>query len=115
MYLHQTGKKAVFQKLTEETVEDSTLIPKVNPSKDFKQYLRLLSDSNIEEYITNHPYQPAVEDPFSTAKDAEIKLSNSMDAVALTLRTSSCSRRSATSDLRTLPPTFFNRDFRLPS
>lgn len=38
-----------------------------------------------------------------------------MDAVALTLRTSSCSRRSATSDLRTLPPTFFNNDFRLPS
>jgi hypothetical protein len=36
LYLQQTGKKAVFRVMNEESVEDSTQIPKVNPSKDFK-------------------------------------------------------------------------------
>lgn len=36
--------------MTEESVEDSIHIPKVNPAKDFKHYLRSLQDSNIYEY-----------------------------------------------------------------
>jgi hypothetical protein len=64
LYLQQTGKKASFRVLTEDTVEDSTMIPKVNPAKDFKQYFRALAESNISEYIQNHPARPQIEDPF---------------------------------------------------
>ena len=42
--------------MTEKEVEDSGTIPKVNPAKDFKHYLRQLQDSNIDEYLSNHPY-----------------------------------------------------------
>lgn len=42
LYLQQTGKKTAFRVMTEESVEDSTHIPKVNPAKDFKQYIRSL-------------------------------------------------------------------------
>jgi len=56
MYLHQTGKKIAFRTLTEDKVEDSVHIPKVNPSKDFKVYLRSINEASaITEYLTNHP------------------------------------------------------------
>ena len=56
MYLHQTGKKTAFRTLTEDKVEESTLIPKVNPNKDFKAYLRSINEAGaVCEYLTNHP------------------------------------------------------------
>ena len=62
MYLHQTGKKVAFRTLTEDKVEDSALIPKVNPAKDFKVYLRSINEAGgIAEYLANHP-APKIEE-----------------------------------------------------
>lgn len=56
IYLHQTGKKVAFKTLTEDKVEDSTSIPKVNPNKDFRVYLRALNEGGaITEFLANHP------------------------------------------------------------
>lgn len=75
-------------------------------------YLRALQESNIDEYMLNHPDKSPEVDPFSTARDATMN-NNSLEAVAMTLRRSSSSRRSAASDLSALPAHFFNEDFRL--
>ena len=56
MYLNQTGKKLAFKTLTEEKVEESTIIPKVNSNKDFRNYLRTINEGDAAtEYLTNHP------------------------------------------------------------
>jgi hypothetical protein len=44
------------------------LIPKVNPSKDFRSYFKVLTESNFEEYQSNHDLK-AEEEPFSKAQD----------------------------------------------
>jgi hypothetical protein len=102
LYLKQTGKKIAYRALTEKDVEDSAHIPRVNPQKDFRQYLRQLKDSNIDEYLANHP--PEEQEPFAQAPDASSNLDESgLDAVAKTLRRSSSSQRSTTSDMSSLP------------
>ena len=44
-----------FKPLKESQVEDSTAIPKVNPSKDFKEYMRKVAQPSVKAYQTNHP------------------------------------------------------------
>ena len=52
-------------------VEDSTLIPKVNPKKDFRAYLRLLNDGGVsQEYYLNHP------EPLDLSQDNSLELTN---------------------------------------
>ena len=41
--------------MTESQVDDSSLIPKVNPQKDFKEYMRKLKTADIATYNENHP------------------------------------------------------------
>lgn len=41
--------------MTESQVDDSGLIPKVNPQKDFKEYMRKLKTADIQTYNENHP------------------------------------------------------------
>ena len=36
-----------FRPMTESQVDDSGLIPKVNPQKDFKEYMRKLKTADI--------------------------------------------------------------------
>ena len=65
--------------------------------------------------MANHPRKVEEVDPFSTARDASPTVNNSsLEAVALTLRKSSSTRRSQTSDLNTLPSSYFSEDFRVP-
>ena len=54
-YNYQTGKKVKYAEMTEKDVEESLIIPKVNPQKDFKHYLRALQECGVEEYLQNHP------------------------------------------------------------
>ena len=56
--------------MTEKDVEDSPNIPRVNPSKDFKHYLRILKECEVEEYLRNHP-QTDEAGPFGLANDEE--------------------------------------------
>lgn len=44
-----------FKPLKESQVEDSPAIPKVNPQKDFKDYMRKVSQPSVKAYQTNHP------------------------------------------------------------
>ena len=129
LYLHQTGRKIAFKTITEEKVEDSTQIPKVNPSKDFRSYLRSINEAGaVSEYLLNHPVssaeeQKAVADsdqPFSVSKDASssrssgrARKSSSVDSVAESLRRSSTSQSIV--DFSMLPPHYFESDFLLPA
>jgi len=54
-YDHQTGKQPFFKELTEQTVEESPTIPKVNPKKDFRAYVKKLEECCINAYFENHP------------------------------------------------------------
>jgi len=47
-----------FKAMTEDKVEESTLIPKVNPEKDFKEYQRKLKEARADIYHKNHPPKP---------------------------------------------------------
>ena len=44
-----------FRTLKESQVEDSAAIPKVNPQKDFRDYLRKVAQPSIKTYQGNHP------------------------------------------------------------
>ena len=44
-----------FKAVKESQVEDSAAIPKVNPQKDFKEYLRKVGTASVETYLKNHP------------------------------------------------------------
>ena len=44
-----------FKALKESQVEDSPAIPKVNPQKDFKDYMKKVSQASVKTYQTNHP------------------------------------------------------------
>ncbi len=69
MYDHQTGKQPYFKELTEQTVEESLTIPKVNPKKDFRAYVKKLEDCSISAYFENHP-KPVLEQPFKQSQEA---------------------------------------------
>ena len=77
-----------FKKLEESQVEDSPAIPKVNPQKDFKDYIKKVSKPSVKTYQQNHPQkspeefeqQPEEEskgnvikevDPFAVKKERE--------------------------------------------
>ena len=44
-----------FKVLKESQVEDNPMIPKVNPQKDFRDYLKKVSVPSIKTYQANHP------------------------------------------------------------
>ena len=44
-----------FKPLKESQVEDSPVIPKVNPQKDFKDYFRKVGQPSVKTYLANHP------------------------------------------------------------
>lgn len=95
--------------MSEKDVEDSTIIPRVNPNKDFKQYLKTLNESGVEEYLRNHPKTDEA-GPFGFAslknanndndeEEEKKEAATGLEAVAETLRRSSLSRKSNASDL----------------
>ena len=47
-------------------MEDSPAIPKVNPHKDFKDYMKKVSQPSIKTYQKNHPIK--VEDSTEESK-----------------------------------------------
>ena len=115
-------------------VEDSLLIPKVNPKKDFRAYLRLLNDGGAsEEYQLNHPEQLNISQdnsleltnqPFSivsafnndhSEKKQKEKRRSSVDLVAESLRRSTSSVTNSVIDLSMLPPHYFDIKFVLPA
>ena len=49
------SKEPKFKAMTEAQVEDSPAIPKVNPQKDFKDYMRKVSQPSVQTYLNNHP------------------------------------------------------------
>lgn len=44
-----------FKAIKESQVEDSPAIPKVNPAKDFKGYVRKVGQPCVKKYQQNHP------------------------------------------------------------
>ena len=44
-----------FKAIKESQVEDSPAIPKVNPAKDFKAYVRKVGQPCVKKYQQNHP------------------------------------------------------------
>ena len=53
------GGIAPFRSLTEDKVEESTLIPKVQAKKDFNEYIKKLKAANVATYYVNNPPKPA--------------------------------------------------------
>ena len=58
-----------FKAIKESQVEDSPAIPKVNPAKDFKAYVRKVGQPCVKKYQQNHPRQESVE----PAEEEEVK------------------------------------------
>ena len=79
---------------------------KANTTPDEGMWLPMLINKNYDE-MKKIGFKLSADDIYNVNN-------SSLEAVALTLRKSSSTRRSQTSDLNTLPSSYFSEDFRVP-